>query len=97
MTLSARTDDTPITETDGSILLSIATALVDHKGVTPLDLQTPLQQVIDVDAVETVCQPLSTESSRSPVTVTFEIDDCIVTVRNGGGVSITRTASLEQK
>lgn len=94
MALTAGEYGTPITETEESVLMSIVTALAEHKGVAPLDLQTPLQHVIDVDALETLCQPLSAGTSRSHVSVTFEIDDCTVTVRSGGSVSITRTESL---
>lgn len=78
-------DDTPVTET---IAFAVATA----RNVCPLDLETPLYEVIDADALDSLLSGTDRDSNLRTVQVEFTWAGCDIVVHGTGRVVVTPTA-----
>lgn len=59
------------------------------KGVDPLELEPPLQTVVDLDAVEDIMAPVDSGPRSDAVSLTFEYGDLAVTIeREDDDVSV---------
>jgi hypothetical protein len=58
-------------------------AVADARGVSPLELETPLFEVIEPDALDRLV-----DSGTPGLTITFEYEDCIVTVDGENDVTV---------
>lgn len=72
-----------------SISERVIDRIADHRGVDPLDLETPLHEVVDPDALDTLFAPTSRGSPRPTGRVTFPYEDCQVAVESDGTVHVT--------
>lgn len=70
------------------IVIQIITRIADREGVQPVDLETPLQEVIDPDALETLVDSTGVRQYGSYPRVEFPYYGYIVTVDGTGRVSI---------
>lgn len=66
-------------EATGGSVDSLTAEIVEHvallEGTDPLELQPPLQSVIDLDAVENLMTPAQNRPREGPVSLSFEYDD----------------------
>ncbi len=74
-----RLDETPL-----SVTIAQAVATATETSVTALE---PLHYAIDADALERLFEPRA-NGLRSEGTVTFEYNDCLVTVAANGEVTV---------
>lgn len=58
------------------------------EGVDPLELEPPLQTVIDLDAVEDIMSPAGSVSRPGTVSITFEYGDLEITVERDDDISV---------
>lgn len=79
-------DEDPISET---VVLAVAAA----RDICPTDLETPLAEAIDPDALEHVLAGADHGSDRTPVRVEFTWADCDVTVDGTGRVVVTNSGA----
>ena len=69
-----------------SLPMEIVKAISDAKGVDPIEIEYPLGEFINIEAVE-----LLANQSRVPWTVAFELPDHTVTVRSDGAILVDDT------
>jgi len=67
-------------------------SVAETRGVTPLDLPTPLFDVVDPDCLDRLV-----ESGADDLRVTFEYYGCEVTVRGDGSVSATGAFAISDR
>lgn len=71
---------------------SLTTDIVEKislmEGVDPLELQPPLQTVIDLDAVEDIMSPTDRVPQPGAVSITFEYGDLEITVERDDDISV---------
>lgn len=71
---------------------SLTTEIVENisltEGVDPLELEPPLQTVIDLDAVEDLMAPTDRVARPGPVSLTFEYGDLEVTIERDDDISV---------
>lgn len=91
-------DDTPGRETYrvsyDSSTESVCTAVVSAIATVSGEHSTevgPLHSVINVDALEAVLDSQPSDESGSSISVTFTVDDCDVTVRETGLITVVET------
>lgn len=65
-----------------SIVLTITERVADATGRDPLDLDRPLNRVIDLEALDRLVR------SDADVEVTFEYEGCVVDVHGDGSVTV---------
>lgn len=58
-------------QTAGSLTLEVVTEVADHHGVAPADLEPPLHEVVDPDALEALFSDSIDGSTRENVSVEF--------------------------
>lgn len=80
-------------EFQGPDVESLTAEIVENislvEGVDPLELQPPLQTVVDLDAVEDVIAPTERVSRSGAVSLTFEYGELEVTIeRDDEDVSV---------
>lgn len=75
------------TETE-DLIVAIVEAVAADKGVDPMELDLQLAEQIDLDALATVYTSAS-QHPETTVTVKFTVDDCTVTVRNDGEITVS--------
>ncbi|MFC7135536.1 HalOD1 output domain-containing protein [Halobaculum litoreum] len=69
---------------------AVIDAVAAARGVRPIDLDTPLYEAVDPDALRAL---FPADGRPSATTVEFAWTDCLVTVADGGRVTVTRTGS----
>jgi hypothetical protein len=76
----------------GTTERSVATAIVERiaaaEGIDPLDLEVPLYDVIDPDALEALTNASDDGDARADLELTFSYSGYIVTVDGRGNVEI---------
>lgn len=72
---------------EGTLTHTIIEAVADTTNVSPLELSTPLNEVIDADALERIFSEESTVRE-----VVFHYHDCEVRVFSDGHVSVEQEA-----
>lgn len=63
---------------------AVIEALADAEGVDPLDLDVPLYNFVDLEALDTIFL----EGNTPNTTVEFSLDGYLVTIRGTGNVEI---------
>jgi hypothetical protein len=58
-------------------------SVADNLDTSPADLEPPLYEVVDPDALDTIV-----EESSTPVTVSFEYQNLLIQAQSTGGVTI---------
>lgn len=76
----------------------VVAAVADANGVDPLDLDTPLYEVIDPDALDALFQPQATGLPRTGTAqVTFSMAGCEVVVNSTGQVTVTPIEAADEQ
>lgn len=84
----------------GSLTLAIVGEVADREGVDPLDLEPPLHEVVDPDALEALFSDSIDGTAREDVAVEFDYCGHRVLVDGGtvrvGDVAVARDASGDE-
>ena len=72
---------------------AIVEAVAEAEDVDPLELETPLNDVVDPDALERLFGGAAVGGPRGGARITFPFEGCDVTVTHGGLVTVRREAS----
>ncbi|ARS90135.1 HalOD1 output domain-containing protein [Natrarchaeobaculum aegyptiacum] len=80
------------TETDDAIAVRIAQQVATLEDVDPIDLEPPLYEVVDVDALEALC---GGPTSHEPFTgsVSFDYRGYTITVDHEGSIDVLATTA----
>jgi hypothetical protein len=81
-------------DNDRSVSAVVVDSVADALGVSPLELETPLYQVIDPDALNDLFAPTPT-TEREPSRVSFTYAECEVTVQGRGEVVVQPTVESD--
>lgn len=65
---------------------AIVTEIAAREGIDPVELDVPLYEVVDVDALERLLESGKDSPSEAPITVEFTYAGYDVTVDDGGTV-----------
>lgn len=83
-------------EIEGSVE-SLTAEIVEHvallEGTDPLELQPPLQSVIDLDAVEDLMAPADGGSREGTVSLAFKYGDCYVMIERDDDIVVRATTT----
>lgn len=68
---------------------AVIEAIADHEGQDPLDLELPLYEAIDTDALDAIIGADVAGHRRSDIAVEFSYNGCRVHVSNDGSVEVS--------
>jgi hypothetical protein len=68
---------------------AVIEAVADFKGLDPMDLDQPLFEVIDPDALDSLIGHNGSDQEKYETTVEFTYDDCRVQVSGDGSVAVS--------
>ncbi|SEQ40490.1 HalOD1 output domain-containing protein [Natrinema salaciae] len=71
--------------------IAIVESVAAHEGVDPVDLEVPLYDVIDPDALDTLLQGASKDEPTEPLEIEFTYVGYDVTVTRDGAVHVTES------
>jgi hypothetical protein len=67
---------------------AVVEAIAEHEGLDPLALETPLYEVIDTDALDSIIGSGVASHRRSDVTVQFSYNSSRVRISGDGSVEV---------
>lgn len=79
---SSRQGDAPST--------AVIEATADLHRVDPADLEQPLYEVIDPDALDKLVADTAADNGQPSISVQFTYDGCLVNVSSDGSVEVSR-------
>ncbi len=68
---------------------AVIEAIAEHEGVDPLDLEQPLAEVVDTDALDSILDHVAANPESSDITVRFSYNGCRVRVSDDGTVAVS--------
>ncbi|GAA0246121.1 HalOD1 output domain-containing protein [Haladaptatus pallidirubidus] len=89
----ANTVETPIT--DGRVSEAVIHAISRVNGVDPLELDSPLYDTIDPDALDRLFQPTPTAARDIKSSVSFTVAGCEVTITDNRVVAAKRLSPVD--
>jgi hypothetical protein len=72
---------------------AVIEAIAEHEGREPMDLEQPLYEVIDTDALDAIIGDGGAGSPLADVSVEFSYNGCRVHVSDDGSVEVTSRSS----
>ena len=82
---------------EGSVVETVVTALADAKGVAVRDIDTPLYDVVDTDALERIFEPSERGRMRVGGRVIFSVDGYEIVVHGTGRVAVTPIVEADSR
>lgn len=78
-------------DSDGNLAPStaIVEAIAEYKGIDPLELEQPLYEVVDPDALDVLFTQSGNGKSPSVDSVNFAYDGCMVRVSGDGTIELS--------
>ena len=70
------------------ISTTVAMAVAEFKGIEPTEMETPLYDVIDVEALDALFSRSSDDTPSIGGYISFVVDGCEVFVDGGGDVTV---------
>lgn len=70
-------------ENEGPLSQRVVMAVADAEGVEPWDLEPPLYEVVDADALDVIFQPTGTRENDPQRSLTFSYHGYTVAITNG--------------
>lgn len=78
-----------------SVSTKVIETVASRNDVDPIDLEPPLYETIDLDALDALVTPSGTESTRSGCHIWFTYCGYTVTVDRDGAVTVNESESAE--
>lgn len=83
----------PETDSETPPSTAVIEAIADHEGRDPMDLEQPLYEVIDPDALDALTGNGATGQAPAEIAVEFTYNGCRVSVSNDGSVEVSSSHS----
>ncbi|MFC6784751.1 HalOD1 output domain-containing protein [Halobaculum halobium] len=81
------------TTEEQSVSETVIFAVADARGVAPTELEPPLYDAVDADALERLCESAEAGAHPTAIEVEFTWAGCEVFVGSNGRVVVTRTGA----
>lgn len=72
---------------------AVIEAIAEHEGVDPLELEQPLAEVVDTDAIDSIIGHGVAGQASSDIAIQFFYNGCRVQVSNDGSVEVSSNSA----
>ncbi|WP_458190515.1 HalOD1 output domain-containing protein [Haladaptatus sp. NG-WS-4] len=93
--MSKRSDSGFVSVEDGRVSEAVLRAVANATGIDPIDIDTPLYDVIDPDALDRLFRPCPTTERKTESKVSFTMGGCTVTITDNRVVEATPLSAVE--